>query len=84
MRLTAPRRTTGPSQLQTLHLVSSANLRHLLERSKVTMNVTCMQLMELGLTSVRMSYIVDRLITILKTTLAWMNLIRTALREARL
>ena len=67
-----------------LHLVFDADLRHLLERSKVTMNVTCMQLMELGLTSVRMSYIVDRLITRLKTTLAWMNLIRTALREARL
>ena len=53
-----------------LHLVFDADLRHLLERSKVTMNVTCMQLMELGLTSAGMSYILVRLTTRPTTALA--------------
>ena len=43
-----------------LHLVFDANRQHLLERSKVTMNGTCMRVMALGLTGAGMSYILDR------------------------
>ena len=68
--------------VQILHLVFNANLRHLLERSKVRTNVTCMQPTELGLTSVGMSYILDRPTTRPTTTLASMDLSKIALQEA--
>ena len=69
--------------LRMLHVVFDADLRHLLERSKVTTNVPCMQPKEPGLTSAGMSYILVRLITRPTTALAWMDLSRIALQEAR-
>ena len=71
-----------PNVVHMLHLVFDANLRHLSERSKVTTNVTCMQLMELGLTSMGMSYMLDRLTTRPTTTLARMDLSRITIQEA--
>ena len=69
---------------QMLNPVFKANLWHLLERSKVMTNVTCMQPMEPGLTSSGMSYILGRQTTRSTITLVWMGLSRIALEEAGL
>ena len=69
--------------LRMLHVVFDADLRHLSERSKVATNATCMQPKELGLTSAAMRYILLRLTTKPTTALAWMDLSRIALQEAR-
>ena len=66
-----------------LHLVFNAHMRHLSERLKVTTNVICMQPMDLVLTSVGMSYILDRQTTRSTTTLASMDLSTITLQEDR-
>ena len=80
-RAKAEDRPLPADMLRMLHLFFNANLRHLSERSKITTNVTCMQLMELGLASAGMSYKLERLTTRPTTTLAWMDLSRITLQE---
>ena len=81
-RVEADDRPIQADMPRVLHLVFDANMRHLLGRSKVTTNVTCMQPTELGLASVGMSYILDRPTTRPTTTLASMDLSKITLQEA--
>ena len=82
-RAKADYRPLPADMMRMLHLVSSANLRHLLERSKVTTIVTCMQPTGMGLTSAAMSYILDRPTTRPTTTLVLMDLSTITLQEVR-
>ena len=77
-------RPLPPGVLRMLHVVFNANLRHLSERSKITINVTCMQPTELGFISSGMSDILDRLTMRLPTTLASMDLSTITLQETGL
>ena len=69
VRVQADDRPLPADMLRMLHVVFDADLQHLLKRSKVTSNVTCMRVMALGLTDAGMSYILDRPIMRLTPTL---------------
>ena len=84
VRVQADDRLLPADMLRMLHVVFDADLQHLLKRSKVTSNVTCMQPKELGRTSAKMSYILVRLTTRPTTALAWIDPSRIALQETGL
>ena len=81
-RAEADHRPLPADLLRMIHMVFQPTLRHIFERSKVTTNVICMQLMELGLTSAGMSYILARPTIRMTTTLESGDLSRIALQEA--